>query len=103
MKKHEEAISDCDSALSIDPKCTKTITQKGNALLGLERFDEAKKCYESLRALGENTSVDNLLKKLQDIQDTDLHKEPYSMAHTVCGIKNTVCPIFFFAFSFQYY
>ena len=70
MKKHEEAISDCDSALSIDPKCTKTITQKGNALLGLGRFDEAKECYESLRSIGEDTSVDSLLKKLHDIQET---------------------------------
>ena len=71
MKKYEEAISDSDSALSIDPKCTKTITQKGNALLGLERFDEAKECYESMRSLGENTSVDSLLKKLHDIQESD--------------------------------
>ena len=35
MKKYEEAISDCDSALSNDSKCTKTIIQRGNALLGL--------------------------------------------------------------------
>ena len=35
MKKYQEAISDCNSALSIYPKCTKSITQKGNALLGL--------------------------------------------------------------------
>ena len=68
MKKYQEAISDCDSALYIDPKCTKSITQKGNALLGLERYNEAKKCYESLRPLGENTSVENLLKKLHDVQ-----------------------------------
>ena len=26
MKKYQDAISDCDSALSIDPKCTKSIT-----------------------------------------------------------------------------
>ena len=73
MKKYQEALSDCDSALSIDPKCTKSITQKGNALLGLGRFDEAKECYESLRSLGENASVDNLLKKLHDMQETDFY------------------------------
>ena len=67
MKKHAEAISDCDSALSIDPKCTKTITQKGNALLGLERFDEAKECYELLSSLGKDSS--SYLKKLYDAQD----------------------------------
>ena len=72
MKKYQEAISDCDSALSIDPKCTKSITEKGNALLGLERFDEAKECYESLRSLGEDAFVENLLKKLRDIQETDI-------------------------------
>ena len=74
MKKYHEAISDCDSALLIDPKCKKSITQKGNALLGLKRFDEAKECYESLRSLGENESADNLLKKLHDVQETDFRK-----------------------------
>ena len=73
MKKYQEALSDCDSALSIDPQCTRTITQKGNALLGLERFDEAKECCESLRSLGENKSADSLLKKLHEIQETDIH------------------------------
>ena len=71
MKKYQEAMSDCNSALSIDPKCTQSITQKGNALLGLERFDEASECYESLRTLGENESADNLLKKLHDVQEMD--------------------------------
>ena len=71
MKKYQEAISDCNSALSIDPKCTKSITQKGNALLGLERYDEAKECYESLRPLGENELADNLLRKLHDVQAND--------------------------------
>ena len=71
MKKYQEAISDCDSALSIDPKCAKSITEKGNALLGLECFDEAKKCYESLRPLGEDASAEKLLKKLHDVQETD--------------------------------
>ena len=69
MKKHEEAIADCDSALSINPKCTKTITEKGKALLGLGRFDEARKCYESLRPLDGNIAVENLLKKVDDIQE----------------------------------
>ena len=68
-EKYEEAISDCDNALSIDSKCTRSIIQKGNALLSLSRFDEAKECYESLRTLGESTSADTHLKKLHDIQD----------------------------------
>ena len=79
MKKYHEAISDCDSALLIDPKCKKSITQKGNALLGLKRFDEAKECYESLRSLGENESADNLLKKLHDVQETDFRKESFQL------------------------
>ena len=69
MKKHGEAISDCDSALSINPKCTKTITEKGKALLGLGRFDDARRCYESLRSLDGNIAIDNLLKKVDDIQE----------------------------------
>ena len=69
MKNFDEAISDCDTALFIDPKSTRSITQKGNALLGLGRFDEAKDCYESLRSLGEGTAADENLKKLHDIQE----------------------------------
>ena len=69
MKKFEEAIPDCDTALSIDPKCTRTITVKGKALSGLSRFDEARECYESLRALRENSLADDLLKKLRDLQE----------------------------------
>ena len=44
----------------------KSITQKGNALLGLSRFDEAKACYESLRYLNERQLAESLLKKLHD-------------------------------------
>ena len=67
--KHQEAIYDCEHALSIDPKCSRSITQKGNALLGLEKFAEAKQCYESLRSLNNNSLASDLLKKLQDIQE----------------------------------
>ena len=102
MKKHEDALADCISALSIDPKCTKagvqivlpkpnflfgqsdieikhlfespikSITQKGNAHLGLGQFDEAKECYESLRTLGKNSTADQYLKELNDAQERDL-------------------------------
>ena len=51
---------------------TKTIIQKGNALLGLGQFDAAKECYESLRELGENSAADQNLKKLDDIQEKDI-------------------------------
>ena len=71
MKKYEEAISDCDTALSIDRKCTRSIIQKGKAHLGLSQFDEAKECYESLRSLGESSSAAFHLKKLHDIQVRD--------------------------------
>ena len=101
MKKHEDALADCISALSIDPKCIqagvqiilpkliflisqseegidhlfespfKSITQKGNAHLGLGQFDEAKECYESLRTLGQNSAADQYLKKLSDAQERD--------------------------------
>ena len=64
LEKFENALSDCDTALKIDPKCTKSITQKGNALFGLGRFDEAKKCYELLHTLGESSLANTYLKKL---------------------------------------
>ena len=90
MKKYQEAISDCDSALSIDPKCTKSITEKGNALLGLERFDEAKECYESLRSLGEDAFVENLLKKLRDIQETDIQSHKILQQEAISQISSLV-------------
>ena len=86
MKKYEEAISDCDSALSIDPKCTKSITEKGNALLGLKRFDEAKECYESLRPLGEDASAKKILKKLHEVQETDFQSDFRQLKCSVFGI-----------------
>ena len=69
MKKYDEAISDFESALSIDPKHTESIILKGNAFLSLGRFQEAGACYESLRSLGEATLADANLKKLHDIQE----------------------------------
>ena len=69
MKKYEEAISDCDSGLSIDPKCSRSIIEKGIALVGLRRFDEAKEVFESLRPLGRYASADFHMKKLHDAQD----------------------------------
>ena len=55
--------------MTIDSKCSKSIFQKGNALLGLGRFDEAKECYESLRPLGEEAKADDCLNKLRNIQE----------------------------------
>ena len=63
MEDFENALLDCDTALKIDPKCSKSITQKGNALFGLGRFDEAKECYELLHTLGESSLADSYLKK----------------------------------------
>ena len=68
MKKFKEAISDCDTALSIDPKCTRSIIEKGNALLGLGHFNEAQEVYESLRSLGDSEAAEKNLKKLNDAQ-----------------------------------
>ena len=68
MRKYQDAISDCDSALSIDPKCSKSMIQKGNAYLGLGLFDDAKVCYESLRSMGNEVEAATYLKKLENAQ-----------------------------------
>ena len=85
MKKYEEAISDCDSALSIDPKCSRSIIEKGIALVGLRRFDEAKKVFESLRSLGKGASADFHLKKLRNAQERILHVKTYDQ-WTIFGL-----------------
>ena len=75
MGKYKDALADCISALSIDPKCTESIIQKGNALMGLGQFDEAKECYESLRSLGKNSSADSYLEKLHEAQENRSRKQ----------------------------
>ena len=50
---------------------SKSIIQKGNTLLGLGKFEEAKACYESLRTFGENASADRYLKQVRDAQERD--------------------------------
>ena len=50
---------------------SKSIAQKGNALLALSKFEEAKTCYESLRTFGENVSADKYLKQVCDAQERD--------------------------------
>ena len=49
----------------------KSITQKGNAFLGLGQFDAAKESYETLRSFRDNTTADRYLKKLDDAQERD--------------------------------
>ena len=49
------------------------MTQKGDAFLGLNQFDAAKECYESLRTLGDNIAADRYLKKLNDAQEWDTY------------------------------
>lgn len=46
MERNEEALSDCDQALSFDPKYTKALTKKVRIQIDLEQFDEAVKNAE---------------------------------------------------------
>ena len=52
-----------------DLQNTRTIIQKGNALFGLGRFNEAKEIYELLRGLGDSKAAEANLKKLHDAQE----------------------------------
>ena len=74
LEKYDDAISDCNTALSIDRKCSRTIIEKGNSLLKLQKFKEAEACYNSLRSLGEAVKAETHLKKLHKIQDRILKK-----------------------------
>ena len=65
MQKYGEAISDCDSALTIDPNCSESIIQKGNAYLNSENYDMARACFESLRQLGKESLAETYIKKLE--------------------------------------
>ena len=74
LKKYEEAISDLEYVLSVNPKCTQSIIQKGNVHLELGQFGESTILFESLRQLGESKSADACLKKLKDVQELDSSK-----------------------------
>ena len=65
MQKFDEAISDCDSALTIDPKCSKSTIQKGNAHMNLGNFEQSRSCFESLRQHGEESLAETYIKKLE--------------------------------------
>ena len=71
MERYEEAIDDCDKALNIEPNCcacsSRTYIQKGRAYMGLGQFDEARKCYNDLRRVGQEVMADICLKKVNEI------------------------------------
>ena len=71
MERYEEAIDECEKALMIEPNCagcsSRTYIQKGKAYMGLGQFDEARKCYRSLRRVGQAVMADICLKKVNEI------------------------------------
>ena len=71
MERYEEAIADCDEALMIEPNCcncsSRTYIQKGKAYMGLGQFDEARKCYQMLKEVGQVVMADICLKKVNEI------------------------------------
>ena len=69
MKKYDQAFSDCESALSINSKNSKSVVQKGKALMGMSRFDEAEICFQLLNELGESKLADIYMKELRDTQE----------------------------------
>ena len=83
MRKFDEAISDCDFALMLDPKYSKSIIEKGKAYLNSGNYDQAKSCFESLRELGQEFLANTHLKKLdsqlkQNISNPAASKKPKS-------------------------
>jgi len=78
--KYEEAISDCEFALLLNRKdfkrkhvcehatdnVQKAIVQKGNALMGLGKFDAAEQVFGLLRDVGKRATADSYVKKVRD-------------------------------------
>ena len=69
MKKYDQAFSDCESALSINSKNSKSVVQKGKALMGMGRFDEAGICFKLLDQIGESKLADIYIKELRNTQE----------------------------------
>ena len=46
MGKHEEALSCCEQAITLDPNNGLAYFNKGNALQGMGKYEEAIDCYD---------------------------------------------------------
>ncbi|CCF57580.1 hypothetical protein KAFR_0C05890 [Kazachstania africana CBS 2517] len=56
-KQYEQALSDADECIKINPSWAKGYTRKGAALQGLHKYEEAEQCYNETLKIDPNNAI----------------------------------------------
>lgn len=83
LKQYDEAIADCDKALSLDPQYTKARKTKANALGQAERWEEAVKEW---KALAERDQDDRAILKELKRAELELKKSQRKDYYKILGV-----------------
>jgi DnaJ homolog subfamily C member 7 len=83
LKKYDEAIADCDKALSMDPSYTKARKTKANALGGAEKWEDAVREW---KALAEADPSDASIQKEARKAEIELKKSQRKDHYKILGV-----------------
>ncbi|KAJ8020923.1 Tetratricopeptide repeat protein 12 [Holothuria leucospilota] len=73
LKRHTDAEADCETALMLDPACTKAYVHKGRALVGQKQYDQAVTVYTAILNHHPNKRklVDEYIRQAQQAKDAN--------------------------------
>lgn len=59
MKNFQKAVTDCDTCLKMEPSNVKALIRKGQALVGLQNYNEAVDVFEDVLDIEPENSIAN--------------------------------------------
>jgi len=87
LKLYDDAIADCDRALSLDPEYTKARKTKANALAGAEKWEDAVREW---KALAEKEPDDRTIHKELKRAEMELKKSKRKDYYKILGVNKDV-------------
>jgi DnaJ family protein C protein 7 len=87
MEKHEESLSDCESALKIDQKYIKALVKKVKILIELEKFDEAVQFAE--KSATDNEGERDMQEVLREAK-VELKKSKRKNYYKILGVSKHI-------------